>query len=570
MIKRKGLAQIPLMIGLLFMAVVVPVATKLVQESQDTRNRAASVITTTPPPSGCTEGYVRCFNNVQQRCQNGSWVFQKNCPNGCSGNYCKVVTPTNIPKPPTSTPRPPTSTPRPPTSTPKPCNATCASDCSRSPGYTGTCVNNVCKCTLKPTATPTPKPTGLPDGTFCTLNTGIWSDTYCKDCKNGWHHIGDFNSNNYMCGPAPTATPTPKPTGLPDGTSCTLNTGIWSDAYCKDCKNGWHHIGDFNSNNYMCGPAPTSTPKPCINATCASDCSRSPGYTGTCVNNVCKCTLKPTATPTKVPSATPTKVPSATPTGPLKCYCAVNCADDDCNWQSASGGGYNRYCTSDSCRYVPTPRQPTATPTKTCSKTGGVCNFQGDCCSGNVCWNGHCYFSSGPTQVPTTKPTGTNPTGTNPTGGPIIPTTKPPVGDKCPGAQACPNPSNKNLLQNCTPPDSDGTPKDTLCNEAGMIRPCGGKNYCCPSAGGAWTSDMTKCPAGNCTQCPGKPEAKLKGDADCSGITNINDASIWRSEFISSLLGKTVKNNWRADFDCDGKVTLNDISIWRDNFIKSL
>jgi hypothetical protein len=219
--------------------------------------------------------------------------------------------------------------------------------------------------------------------------------------------------------------------------------------------------------------------------------------------------------------------------------------------------------------------KPTSTPTVINCGLGGSCSVQQKDftkCKDGIGYkcNGTCWQKTGVCLTPPATATPTKPTGTNPTGGPIIPTTKPPVGDKCPGAQACPNPSNKNLLQNCTPPDSDGTPKDTLCNEAGMIRPCGGKNYCCPTAGGAWTTDMTKCPAGNCTQCPGKPEAKLKGDTDCSGITNINDASIWRSEFISSLLGKTVKNNWRADFDCDGKVTLNDISIWRDNFIKSL
>jgi len=80
---------------------------------------------------------------------------------------------------------------------------------------------------------------------------------------------------------------------------------------------------------------------------------------------------------------------------------------------------------------------------------------------------------------------------------------------------------------------------------------------------------MTKCPT-TCTQCVGKPEAKSKGDADCSGVTNLNDFSIWRGEFITGALGVTVKNSWRADFDCNGKVNLNDFSIWRDNFIKSL
>jgi len=73
-----------------------------------------------------------------------------------------------------------------------------------------------------------------------------------------------------------------------------------------------------------------------------------------------------------------------------------------------------------------------------------------------------------------------------------------------------------------------------------------------------------------CTQCLALPEAKSKGDADCSQETNINDVSIWRSEFIAGEFGEVSKNDWRADFDCNGKVNLNDISIWRSNFISSL
>ncbi|HBP51346.1 MAG: hypothetical protein US68_C0016G0001, partial [Candidatus Shapirobacteria bacterium GW2011_GWE1_38_10] len=38
--KRSGLAQIPLMIGLLLMAIAVPVATKLVQTNQENRGKA--------------------------------------------------------------------------------------------------------------------------------------------------------------------------------------------------------------------------------------------------------------------------------------------------------------------------------------------------------------------------------------------------------------------------------------------------------------------------------------------------------------------------------------------------
>ncbi len=58
----------------------------------------------------------------------------------------------------------------------------------------------------------------------------------------------------------------------------------------------------------------------------------------------------------------------------------------------------------------------------------------------------------------------------------------------------CPNPTTPNLLQSCTPPESDGTSSDSVCTTTGRVEVCGNENWCCPSVGGAWTKDMTKCP----------------------------------------------------------------------------
>jgi hypothetical protein len=104
-------------------------------------------------------------------------------------------------------------------------------------------------------------------------------------------------------------------------------------------------------------------------------------------------------------------------------------------------------------------------------------------------------------------------------------------------------------LKNCHPPDSDGTAKENLCDTAGIALNCGGKPYCCPSVGGTWTSDMTKCP----NVCP----------AIVGKTFTLNDYSIWRGEFIN---GTTLQ----SDYDCDGKVTLNDYSIWRQNYINAI
>ena len=56
---------------------------------------------------------------------------------------------------------------------------------------------------------------------------------------------------------------------------------------------------------------------------------------------------------------------------------------------------------------------------------------------------------------------------------------------------ACPR--SDGVLVNCEPPYSSNGTTESLCNSTGRIEPCGGQNYCCPVAGGQWTTDMTKC-----------------------------------------------------------------------------
>ncbi|HOY61377.1 MAG TPA: hypothetical protein PK045_02630, partial [Candidatus Woesebacteria bacterium] len=285
------------------------------------------------------------------------------------------------------------------------------------------------------------------------------------------------------------------------------------------------------------GPTPPTYTCTSLGGSCVSygcTCGKVSG--GTCQGEDECCKPCPTSTP---------KPPTAMPTIKKDCCYRVY-GSENCSANSGSFSACNAL-TSKGCVWQCT----VPAPTKTCSKTGGACNSQGDCCSGNVCWNGHCYVSSGPSPTPTT---GTNPP--NPPGG-------------CSGSKPADKCESKTLFINAQCINNRWDWDEQSCNSAGRTESCGGKNYCCPSTGGAWTTDMSKCPT-TCTQCVGKPEAKSKGDADCSGVTNLNDFSIWRDEFITGALGVTAKNSWRADFDCNGKVSLNDFSIWRDNFIKSL
>ncbi len=66
-----------------------------------------------------------------------------------------------------------------------------------------------------------------------------------------------------------------------------------------------------------------------------------------------------------------------------------------------------------------------------------------------------------------------------------------PYGRCSEGGEACPGADG--VLRNCHPPEADDTAVLSLCNQAGRIEFCGTRNYCCPSAGGTWTPDMTAC-----------------------------------------------------------------------------
>lgn len=70
-------------------------------------------------------------------------------------------------------------------------------------------------------------------------------------------------------------------------------------------------------------------------------------------------------------------------------------------------------------------------------------------------------------------------------------------GTQCPGAEQCPNTKDPTLLQSCHPGESDGTTDDSICNQAGRIQTCGpaSTQYCCPKAGGTWTTNMSACSA---------------------------------------------------------------------------
>ncbi len=72
----------------------------------------------------------------------------------------------------------------------------------------------------------------------------------------------------------------------------------------------------------------------------------------------------------------------------------------------------------------------------------------------------------------------------------------------CPAAGACPVSGQPDLLRNCNPANSDGTPQEVSCSNVGNVKQissCGTLSYCCPSLGASWTTDLTLCATATAT-----------------------------------------------------------------------
>jgi hypothetical protein len=473
-----GLAQIPIMIGLLLMAVAVPAVTSLVQQNQENRGKAME---------------VECTTDLQ-------------CGNGykCQANSCKwvgfpTVRPTSKP-----TDKPSTGG-----STDKP--AYCSNWNAQNCEYGCTASSSGGSCKSAPTTTVVGDKVYMV-GT-CMNNYGTNACIPVRTVVNSnspvpHNNCGACGGNN---NPAPTAIPTTVPTVTPIITTQTCLVGT--------CITDGTSVGEVRH----CVNIPQTVS---INSSCPNhNCSTCGGN-----NNPA-----PTARPTTIPTATTSTSVTRTPT-PIGTVQPINTpVSTSAPVADSCGRGWS--CTSKSGGTA-------------CINAGGEI----DSCKKSNGATGNCCIPNGGGQPVATNTPGSgggNPPATNPT------TVSGGGGNNNGGG--------------------GGGTTTTGCTECSKTFKCysNGTEFKWFVDGFAMTGFNKVTTGTNVTTCNGvaKPTflGKSKGDANCDGVININDYSLWHTEFYSGDAGSVVKKTWNADFTgpngkCDGKVDIRDFSLWHSNF----
>ncbi|MFZ2153053.1 MAG: dockerin type I repeat-containing protein [Microgenomates group bacterium] len=616
--KQDGLAQIPLMIGLLLMALAIPVATQLSQQNQANQGKAASC-------PACYDGMI-CSAQTGYKC---------------------IVPGT---KPPTATPTKKLAA----TATPKPAGCVSNGTCAKATCSNQTCVDNcgktvqgtkVCTAatatpkqvaTIIPTVNPT-KCTGNTTGRICdkgSLYTCLaYNNTpqYFSPCVSGKCAADGTN-----CAPMPTSTPTiPKPTATPIPQKCYCSTNLSSGKECGWFTEGLYPVGWVTGTG--CGALPTNTPKPTVDPmACSWNNSASRCVDG--LQQVCECVLfsscrykktttacgSPTPTilinecsggatkceggrksvcQTSTTSGAPwshwvdvgTCTPTATPTKPTKCnswtsegFCSNKAPGDTC--MRGSTAGYCSGVAGGACTCLPgTPTSTPKPPVEGCSpacKSGETCVHSGiadrgtytcvsSCvtngvcsratCTGQTCVDNCgktqagikvCVVTNTPTKIPTATPTRV---------------TSCYCADNCNSGQcwkssAAVQPDNGKLCPNsCGRIVATATPRAT----ATPTRGSGGntatntptiKPTATPGGNGGGNNSCKECPkVFNCYQNGNEYQWFVNGYA-MNGFTKVAEAK------CSGVTKPTFKGKGKGDANCDGSIDVTDYSLWHKEF----
>jgi len=282
---QMGIAQIPLMIGLLLMAVALPAVTKLARQNQDNRNKATSALSMPAPLCLCSGGFYG----------------GPNCPPTIAGKSCSVPTPVTDP---CKSAVPSGSCPlqgqikvckngvwscgipcAPGNMGSKCCNGATEGRQVRDNNCRITCEGNYGACSI--TVTPTP----IKPGT-CTS-----CSTFALQCTTAGGTVTTANGISF-CGYGGTATCAGVVGG--GGDPCVNNGGICAETSIQKCKCGNSYIAVNTGAN--CDAACSTAGISCTSSTCTN--TEGPGSTPLPTN------------PVRIPTATP--MPTTPPT-PLAC-----------------------------------------------------------------------------------------------------------------------------------------------------------------------------------------------------------------------------------------------------------
>lgn len=140
--------------------------------------------------------------------------------------------------------------------------------------------------------------------------------------------------------------------------------------------------------------------------------------------------------------------------------------------------------------------------------------------------------------------------------------------EQCPGSDG--------VLRNCHPPEDDGSAAESICAWAGRVEFCGTRNFCCPSAGGQWTTNMTACATPTPTRSPSPTAAPSPTSAPSPTVTPTINPSISPSPTAVPTLNPSLSptpttnpslsptptgSSKRGDLDGNDSVTIEDVNM---------
>ena len=366
---KSGLVQIPLLFGLMLMALAIPIATRLTQQSAENRGRAAggpckvcstgNCINVNPSAClpelnqcslasdcrDCNLGDISCVfdgtNYWKRKCISTDtktiWENQEICPNGCDGNNCKTVTQV---------------------CTPSQCcdggNGKCKFDGSACEPCEFGCDRNMCRAC-------SPGQIKCQDGELIQCESGGMGWNLINNC-------GGYGCSGTSCNSPPVATNTPRPTAT---TAPCVAIGQITSSEANCCSRKAVNMG---GSVWQCACIPAGGTTTSASYCCSGKSENVMGQRR-CIS-VLTPTPKPiTATP-KPPTVTPTPKP-ITPTPTVNLGCSGQCysvgvrgcanSDSICKCPYPNGQwtiekcGTGKICRDGSCVLVGAPT-PTSVP----------------------------------------------------------------------------------------------------------------------------------------------------------------------------------------------------------------